>query len=77
MAVQVTACVDMSEADRLPALDRDTPMASGVTCPTNTPVAVAVFNCSDSCYRLLPATCPTNTTRRLLQRYLNYKSHLN
>lgn len=56
MAVQVAACVDMGEADRLPALDRVTSMAQGVTCPSNTPVAVTVFDCSHPSHRLLPTT---------------------
>lgn len=57
MAVQVTACVDMGEADCLPALYWGTPVAEGITCSSNTPVAVAVFHCSNPCYRLLPTTC--------------------
>ena len=61
VAVQITACVDMGEADRLATLDRGTSMAEGVTCASNTPVAVAVFHCSHPCYRLLPATCLTHT----------------
>ncbi len=61
MAVQVTACVDMGEADRLPTLDRGAAVAQGVTCPSNTPVAVTVFHGSHPCYRLLPATCLAHT----------------
>lgn len=61
MAVQVAACVDMGEADRLPALDRRTSMTQGVTRPSNTPVAVTVFHRCHPCYRLLPATCLTHT----------------
>lgn len=57
MAVQVTACVHVGEADRLPAPNWGTPVTEGITCSSNTPVAVAVFHCSDPCYRLLPTTC--------------------
>lgn len=61
MAVQVSACVDMGEANCLPALDWGTSMAQGITCPSNTPVAVTVFHCSHPCDRLLSATCLTHT----------------
>lgn len=73
MAVQVAACVDMGQADRLPALDRVTSMAQGVTCPSNTPVAVTVFDCSHPSHRLLPTTYTHTHTqtvsRKALQRY--------
>lgn len=57
MAVQVAACVDMSEPDGLPALDRGASIAQGICRPSNTPVAVAVFNCSYPSYRLLATAC--------------------
>lgn len=57
MAVEVTACVDVSEADGLAALDRGTSMAQGITGAPNTPVAVTVFDCGHPSYRLLPTTC--------------------
>lgn len=68
MAVQVSACVDVGEPDRLPALYWGTPMAEGVTRSTNTPVAVTVFHCSNPCYRLLPATCPKHTNTHSEQK---------
>lgn len=57
MAVQVTACVDMGEADRLPTFNRGTPMAESIIRSSDTPVAVTVFHSSNACYRLLPTTC--------------------
>lgn len=57
MAVEVTACVDMGEADGLATLDRGTSMAQGITSAPNTPVAVTVFDCGHPSYRLLPTTC--------------------
>lgn len=60
VAVQVTSCVDMGETNILSAFDRGAAMARGVTCPTDTPVAIAVFHCRHPCYRLLPATCLTH-----------------
>lgn len=57
MAVEVTACVDVSEADSLATLDRGTSMAQGITGAPNTPVAVTVFDCGHPSYRLLPTTC--------------------
>lgn len=57
MAVEVTACVDVGEADGLAALDRGTSMAQGITGAPNTPVAVTVFDCGHPSYRLLPTTC--------------------
>lgn len=62
MAVQVAACVDMSESDGLSTLDRGPSIAQGIAGPSNTPVAVTVFNRSDSGYRLLAAACFTCTT---------------
>lgn len=44
VAVQVAACVDMSEPNGLPALDRGTSITHGITCPTHTPVAVTVLH---------------------------------
>lgn len=61
MAVQVAACVDMSEADGLSTLDRGPSIAQGIAGPSNTPVAVTVFN-RYSGYRLLTAACFTCTT---------------
>lgn len=63
VAVEVTACIDMGETDILPTLDRGAPMAQGVQCPTDTPVAVTVLYRHHPCYRLLPATCLTHTQK--------------
>lgn len=62
MAVQVAARVDMSETDGLATLDRVASIAQDIACPSNTPVAVTVFNSSYSGYRLLAAACFTCTT---------------
>lgn len=62
MAVQVAARVDMSEADGLSALDRGASIAQGIARPSNTPVAVTVFNCCYPGYRLLAAACFICTT---------------
>lgn len=64
MAVKVAACVDVHEADGLSALDGGASITRGIGWPSNTPVAVAVFNCSHPSYRLLPAACLTCTTHR-------------
>lgn len=61
VAVQVSACVDVGEADGLAALHWGPPMAERVARPTDTPVAVTVFYSSDPRYRLLSTTCLTHT----------------
>lgn len=66
MTVKVAACVDVHEADGLSALDGGASITRVIGWPSNTPVAVAVFNCSHSSYRLLPTawlTCTTHTGR--------------
>lgn len=62
MAVKVAACVDVHEADGLSTLDGGASITRGIGWPSNTPVAVAVFNCRHPSYRLLPAACLTRTT---------------
>lgn len=70
MAMQVTSCVDMSEANRLPTLNWGTSVAQGITGPANTPIAVAVFYCRNPCYRLLSTTCLRDTVSRGLLKIL-------
>lgn len=57
MAVQVSACVDVGEADGLAAQDRGTSVAQGIAAPPDTPVAVAVLDCGHPRHRLLSAAC--------------------
>lgn len=66
MAVQVAARVDVSEADSLSALDRGASIAEGIAQPSNTPVAVTVFNSSYPGHRLLAAAWCTSTTHTQL-----------
>lgn len=72
MAVQVAACVNVSEADGLSALDGGSSVAQGIARPSNTPVAVTVFNRSYPGHRLLPTACFTCTTHtgKTVQRCL-------
>lgn len=66
MAVKVAARVDVHEADGLSALHGSASITRGIGWPSNTPVAVAVFDCNHPSYRLLPTawlTCTTHTGR--------------
>lgn len=57
VTVEVTARVDVREANCLATLDWRAPIAEGAACSPNAPVAVTVFHCSNPCYGLLPTTC--------------------
>lgn len=54
VAVQVAACVDVGQADRLPTLYRGASFADAGGLAPHSPVAVAVVHICDSGHRLLP-----------------------
>lgn len=56
VAVKVTSCVDVSEADGLTTFDRSPTVTHAVPRPTNAPVTVTVLHCGNPGNRLLAAT---------------------